>query len=240
MIKQLIKSILWKYINFKKRKERESYIKKKYGHLSNKEIFSTIYKNKIWNLNSKTEFNSGPGSHEDRVVIPYVNQIVKFLKNKNLIVIDLGCGDFNIGSKIFKHSKSYMGIDVVEDLINHNKKKYFAKNLTFETLDAVYDNIPSGDCILIKEVFQHITNSEIEKILSKIMEYKYIIITESEPLVPFKPNKDKLRGPECRTDIVSGIIIDESPFNFKFKLKKVLLRVKKEDRYIVTTFYQTY
>ena len=75
----------------------------------------------------------------------------------------MGCGDFNIGSKIFKHSKNYIGIDVVEDLINHNKQKYLAKNLTFETLDAVYDNIPSGDCILIKEVFQHITNSEIEK-----------------------------------------------------------------------------
>ena len=72
------------------------------------------------------------------------------------------------------------------------------------------------------------------------MKFKYIMITESEPLIPFKPNKDKLRGPECRTDIVSGIIIDESPFNFKFKFKKELLRVKKEDRYIVTTFYQTY
>ena len=82
MIKQLIKSIFWKYINFKKRKERASYTKKKYGHLSNKEIFSTIYKNKIWNLNSKEEYDSGPGSHEDRIVIPYVNQIVKFLKNK--------------------------------------------------------------------------------------------------------------------------------------------------------------
>ena len=66
------------------------------------------------------------------------------------------------------------------------------------------------------------------------------MITESEPLIPFKPNKDKLKGPECRTDIVSGIIIDKSPFNFKFKFKKELLRVKKEDRYIVTTFYQTY
>ena len=73
----MIKSILWKYVNFKKRKERASYTKKKYGDLSNEEIFSSIYKNKIWNLNSKTEFNSGPGSHEDKIVIPYVNQMYK-------------------------------------------------------------------------------------------------------------------------------------------------------------------
>ena len=75
----------------------------------------------------------------------------------------MGCGDFNIGSKIYKHSKNYIGIDVVEDLIIHNKQKYLAKNLTLETLDAVYDTLPAGDCILIKEVFQHLTNAEIKK-----------------------------------------------------------------------------
>ena len=55
-----------------------------------------------------------------------------------------------------------------------------------------------------KEVFQHLTNAEIKKILLKTMKFKYIIITESEPLIPFKPNKDKLKGPECRTDIDQG------------------------------------
>ena len=241
MIKQLMRSIFWKYENYKKRKKRDSYMKKNYGHLTNEEIFSKIYKNKIWNLNSDIEFNSGPGSHDESVVGPYVSLLIKFFKkNKNLVVVDLGCGDFNIGSKIFKYSKSYIGIDVVKKLINYNKKKYLAKNLTFKTLDAAYDKIPVGDCVIIKEVFQHITNSEIKKILDKVIDFRYIIITDSEPLLPFKPNEDKLKGPDCRTDIPSGIIIDKSPFNLKYKIKEELLRVRREDRFIVTTLYQIY
>lgn len=241
MIKRLIKLIFWKYVNFKTRKRRASYMKKNYGHLSNEEIFSIVYKNKIWNLNSETDFNSGPGSHDKSVVKPYVSLIINFLKkDKNLVVVDLGCGDFNVGSKIFKYARKYIGIDVVKSLINHNKKNYLAKNLTFKTLDAVYDEIPIGDCIIIKEVFQHITNYEIKKIVDKIANFKYIIITDSEPLISFKPNQDKLKGPDCRTDIPSGIIIDRFPFNLKYKVKKELLRVKREDRYIVTIFYQTY
>ena len=104
----------------------------------------------------------------------------------------------------------------------------------------MHDQIPKGDCILIKEVFQHITNEEIRTILGKIIDFKYIIITESEPLLPFKPNRDKLKGPDCRIDLISGIIIDKAPFKLKYKIKKELLRIKRKDRYIVTTFYQTY
>ena len=76
-------------------------------------------------------------------------------------------------------------------------------------------------------------------ILKKLINFKYLIITESEPLNNFKPtNKNKLRGPDCRTDIGSGIIIDRPPFNFSYQRKKELMRVRQDDRYIVTTFYQ--
>ena len=119
---------------------------KTYSNLSNAEIFSKTYKNKLWDLNSKIEYSSGPGSHDKEIVDPYVNQIVKFFKkNNNLIVVDLGCSDFNIGSKIFKYSKNYIAIDVVNGLIDYNKKNYVSRNLKFKTIDAVYDEIPSGE-----------------------------------------------------------------------------------------------
>ena len=76
-----------------------------------------------------------------------------------------------------------------------------------------------GDCIK-KNFFQHITNYEIKKVVDKIAHFKYIIITDSEPLISFKPNQDKLKGPDCRTDIPSGIIIDRFPFNFKIQRSK--------------------
>ena len=241
MIKQILKKIFWKLFNWKKIFLKKFHLIKNYSLISNEEIFEIIYERKIWNKSSNLDFDSGPGSHNSDILKPYLDAILSFLnENRNMIIIDLGCGDFNVGINLIKFSKKYIAIDVVGSLIERNKKSFKSNKLTFKKVDAVNEDIPLGDCILIKEVFQHITNKEIKLILKKLINFKYLIVTESEPLMPFKPNKDKLKGPECRTDMISGIIIDKSPFNFKFKFKKELLRVKREDRYLVTTIYQTY
>ena len=241
MIKQIFKFFFWKFFNWKKIILKKYHLIKNYSLISNEEIFERIYERKIWNKSSNLDFDSGPGSHNPDILKPYLDVILSFLnENRNMIIIDLGCGDFNVGINLIKFSKKYIAIDVVGSLIERNEKSFKSNKLTFKKIDAVNEDIPSGDCILIKEVFQHITNKEIKLILKKLINFKYLIVTESEPLMPFKPNKDKLKGPECRTDMISGIIIDKSPFNFKFKSKKELLRVKREDRYLVTTIYQTY
>ena len=80
MLRNLLKSLYWIIIRYNKERLKRKDILKTYGKLSNEEIFRKIYKNKLWDLNSKIKFYSGPGSHEDRIVIPYVNCIVKFLK----------------------------------------------------------------------------------------------------------------------------------------------------------------
>ncbi len=237
-IKNILKFIFWKLFNLRKQFLRYKYLKNKYGGLSNKEIFTKIYVDKVWNKESTLNYDSGPGSHEDHIVIPYVSKIKTFLnKNRNLIVIDLGCGDFNVGSKIYKYTKRYIAIDVVSELIERNKKLFISENLIFKSIDATNQKIPNGDLILIKEVFQHITNKDIKAILKKTFNFKYIIVTESEPLTRFKPNIDKLKGHSCRTDLNSGIVLDKAPFNLKYKEKRELMKIKKKDRYITTVLY---
>ena len=130
------------------------------------------------------DFDSGPGSHNVDVLKPYLNAIISFLnENRNMIIIDLGCGDFNVGSNLVKFSKKYIAIDVVGNLIDRNKNLFKSNRLIFKKIDVVYEDIPRGDCILIKEVFQHITNKEIKMILKKLINFKYLIITESEPKI---------------------------------------------------------
>ena len=230
--------IYWRIFNYRKKKLRKHKINKDYGHLTNENIFLKIYKNKVWNKKSNLDFDSGPGSHDLCLVEPYVRTLIDFFKeNKDLTIVDIGCGDFNVGKQLFKYSKNYIAIDVVQELIDRNKIFFKANNLIFKKIDAVSQNIPNGKCVIIKEVFQHITNGEIMSILRKIQNFKYIIITESEPLLKFKANIDKQKGPDCRTDLNSGIVIDKPPFNFKYKEKKEILKIKKEDRFITTLLY---
>jgi len=235
-------SLFWKVVKMRKGLEYNRIIKKKYGKLSNKEIFSIVYKENIWNKDSNLDFNSGPGSHDPKVVTPYIKTISNFFKDlkRKPIVLDVGCGDFNIGSQLYEYTKKYIAIDVVDELIYRNKLKYKSINLEFYVLDMVLDELPSAECILIKEVLQHLPNKEIKIIINKLSYFKYVIITESIPKYDFVANIDKLKGPECRIDLKSGIVIHKHPFYHKYKEKKELLKIPRKDRFISSTLYRNY
>ena len=48
------------------------------------------------------------------------------------VVIDYGCGDFNVGKNFINEVKTYYAYDVVDNLIKYNKKKFKFKNLHFK------------------------------------------------------------------------------------------------------------
>ena len=159
----------------------------KYIFISNKRIFENIYKKNEWGTNNKSQFYSGSGSHDDSYITNYINTINSFISNKNYTVIDFGTGDFNISKHIAPNAKKFVGIDIVKPLINHLKSKYSSEKIDF----CVYKNeILDADVILVKEVFQHLSNQKISKILSQI-KCKHLIVTEKVPLNKGLPNIDK-------------------------------------------------
>lgn len=210
-----------------------------YKNLANREIFSRIYKNKLWDRNSNFKFNSGTGSHDKIIVEEYSNVINEFLSRKNLTVVDIGCGDFNIASNYYLNCKKYYGIDVVPELISHLKKTYIREGVSFLELDCCVQKIPNADCVLIKEVLQHLTNTEILNLLNNIKSFRYVIITESYPFKLKKINMDKIKGPLSRSYNFSAVEIDKEPFNFSFKKKTTLLSIKREGiGYLKTILYE--
>lgn len=208
-----------------------------------KDAMEQVYKMKLWGDNNSS-FYSGNGSHNPELVNPYVNALTSFLKGFKtpITLCDLGCGDFNVGKKLVKHTKNYIAVDIVTELIKFNKEKFKEKNLEFQCLDISVDNLPSGDCALLRQVLQHLSNTEVQSVLSKLADFKYVIITEHIPKGNFKPNKDILSGQGIRLKKQSGLSLLVPPFNFKVKADKKLLSVNLDDNkgVIVTTLYEVY
>ena len=130
MIKKFLKKIIPSkilniYYNSKTRKKFES---KKI-----KEIFKEIYLQQLWrpeNERKNFDYYSGIGSYDSELINDYVESVKNFLltfKNKPNVV-DLGCGDFNVGLKLRKYCKNYIASDIVKELIDHNKKVYNFSN----------------------------------------------------------------------------------------------------------------
>lgn len=188
-----------------------------------KAVMNQIYELKLWG-GQGFDFYSGLGSHDLKITKPYINSIRSFLNSHNnaLTICDLGCGDFNIGKQLVKHSNKYTAIDIVEKLINRNKKLFKENNLNFYCLDIAKNKLPQTDCIIIRQVLQHLSNNEIQNVLKKLTVYKYIILTEHIPLGDFNPNKDIISGQGIRLKQNSGVNILESPFNFKIKEETTL------------------
>ena len=208
-----------------------------------KDVMNQIYDKKLWGGN-EYDFYSGFGSHNPKIIKPYLESIIAFLEshNESLIVSDLGCGDFNIGKHLTKYSKKYIAIDIVEKLINRNKSLYKEDNLEFHCLDVSKDELPTGDCIILRQVLQHLSNTEIQNVLKKIAGYKYIILTEHIPFDNFIPNKDIISGQGIRLKQNSGVEILKAPFYFKIKKEQLIHEhiLSENKGKIRTTLYETY
>ncbi|ARV09409.1 SAM-dependent methyltransferase [Winogradskyella sp. PC-19] len=191
-----------------------------------KAVMEQIYEKNLWG-GKDFDFYSGIGSHDPMMVNLYVKTVTDFLKSheNKLTICDLGCGDFNIGKHFLEHSEYYYAIDIVESLIERNKKLYKAANLEFRCLDISKDNLPKADCVILRQVLQHLSNNEIQRILKKLENYKYIILTEHIPYGNFTPNKDKIAGQGIRLKEKSGVDILSAPFIFKVKKVELLNEV---------------
>ncbi len=207
-----------------------------------KDVMQQVYEMKLWG-GAAFDFYSGNGSHDSQIIKPYLDDIISFLNShdNSLIVCDLGCGDFNIGKHLTKYTRRYIAIDIVEKLIDRNKTLFKENNLEFHCLDITEDELPKGDCIILRQVLQQ-SNSEIQKIIKKLSPYKYVILSEHIPKGDFIPNKDIIAGQGIRLKQNSGVKILEPPFNLTVTEETNFkdIRLENNQGRIATTVYKCF
>ena len=114
--------------------------------------------------------------------------------------------------------------------------------MEFQCLDIAVDDLPFGDCAILRQVLQHLSNTEVQSIVDKLSQFKYVIITEHLPEGDFVPNKEIISGQGIRLKKQSGIDLLAPPFNFRVQEQKELLSVALEDGMgvILTTLFRTF
>ena len=203
-------------------------------------VMEQVYELRLWG-GEKIEFYSGLGSHQLEIIKPYIAVVISFLRSFKtpISVCDLGCGDFNVGKELVIYTKKYVAIDIVAPLITFNKEKFKEPNLEFHCLDIAVADLPIGDCAIVRQVLQHLSNGEVQAIVNKLLNFKYLILTEHVPKGDFIPNKDILSGQGIRLKKKSGINLLAPPFHLKVKEEKQLIAYSLEGNkgILVTTLY---
>jgi hypothetical protein len=192
------------------------------------EVFSAIYEEGKWSTERHGDFSSGTGSHNPCVVLPYVHAVGRFLESLPYrpSVVDLGCGDFNVGRQLRSYCGQYVACDVVPALIRRNRAKFAGMEVDFRCIDIIEDDLPEGDVVFLRQVLQHLSNAQILKVVRKLYHHKFLVLTEHVPPNPaFTPNRDKTTGGRIRLPQGSGVVLTEPPFLLRVRSESVICTI---------------
>lgn len=191
-----------------------------FRNLNTKQAFEKIYEEQWWGKSGIKL--SGSGSYYENLV-QLVPASIDLIKEKFIIktIVDIGCGDLNVGKHLFNKCDKYIGVDIVKSVIQSNKEKYQNINsIEFYNLNACNEDLPYGDVYIVREVLQHLSNKEIQSFLQNINDnFKFLIVVEHYPDNLIQVNIDKPTGPDIRLNRKSAVDILEKPFHMTDKLK---------------------
>lgn len=207
-------------------------------------IFSEVYAKAIWGKAGDVtdQFFSGHGSHLADHVEPYVAAVSQFLQSCEIPqnVVDLGCGDFNVGSQIRQYGAKYIACDVVPDLIERNQNKFQELDVDFRCIDITEDPLPNGDVVIVRQVLQHLSNEHIKRVVNKLNGFKWLVLTEYVPEGSFPPNVDQPTGSFSRLarGINSGVVLTKEPFSLKVRDEHTICTSNKPSGLVTTIIYE--
>lgn len=188
----------------------------KAAELDRATTFSDIYRNGEWGSDPVKKFFSGPGSRKDACGA-YCAFVADFLeKNDIASVVDLGCGDYTVADQIDMQGASYTGVDVFSDLVALNNQNHGSEAVRFVQADIVEDELPGGDLCLIRQVLQHLSHADIQRVLAKLADFRYVLITDGQAPIPGarRRNLDKQTGRSTRGSLFNnGLWLELPPFS---------------------------
>ena len=179
----------------------------------------------------------------------YITQFNKFLKtkinlNKNLKILDIGCGRANIIStlqKKYKFKNKPIGIDIISN-------KDVKKNIIFKRVDALkyLDKKEKYDLILIKQTIHFFSKTNLNRLLNlaqKSLNPKGKILifslkTKNNKIPCFKKMRKNLEKSLKRDESLFKIIkknlkkVSYTSFNFKVNISKQKYIRMIRERYI--------
>jgi len=138
-------------------------------------LFTYIYKTNFW---QSKESISGPGS-ELKVTQRMSRELSALIKTFNITSLaDAPCGDLNWMQYVNLGTCRYIGIDIVEELIERNIK-LFGTTKEFKHANLLNEIIEKVDLIICRDMLAHLTDEQIFTVLRNFKQSgsKYLLAT---------------------------------------------------------------
>ena len=139
--------------------------------------FQDIIRFNKWN---DAESVSGVGSNS-RYTRNIREKLPGLLRRYNIrSLLDAPCGDFAWMKNVtFDAEITYIGADIVHELVDRLQKEFSAPQRRFMRLDLMSDELPKADILICRDCFIHLSNSQVLQALTNFVrsDIKYILTT---------------------------------------------------------------
>jgi len=202
------------YVNQKSKKRKE-----RLSGRTTESVFTEIYQKNLFKGN---ESRSGSGSNieQTEIIRKELTDLVAELKIQSML--DIPCGDFFWLKEVVLDSIQYTGVDIVDDIISSNNKKYAKQNRNFIKLDILEDDLPKVDLILCRDLLVHFSFNDIKKAVNNIKktQSKYLLTTSFPNL---KQNNDIITGDWRKLNL------QIPPFSFPNPMNQILEKCSEKN-----------
>jgi len=144
-----------------------------------KRVFTDIHQRNAW---GSAESASGVGSSMERTAA-FRDELIVLLKELNIeVLLDAPCGDFNWMQRVASSVRQYIGVDVVEELVTCNQKRYASERIQFVCADLTTDPLPNGKLILCRDCLVHFAFDDVWRALANFRRSgsRYLLTTTFE------------------------------------------------------------
>lgn len=168
-------------------------------------IFTRIYHGNAW---GDPESSSGTGSNLQQTATLRA-QLISLLNDLGIrSVLDIPCGDFNwMKDVVYSLTVTYIGADIVTQLIDRNNARFGTDNISFTRLDILCDPLPRCDLVLCRDCLVHFNSSAAARAIDNLKRSgaTFLLVTHFSGDRQFK-------------DILTGewhpVNLLKAPFNF--------------------------
>lgn len=143
-------------------------------------IFTRHYRTNYW---GGKESVSGPGSSlaATKVVREGLPPLLAELKIQR--ILDAPCGDHFWMSQVEALGAiDYLGVDIVEPLIERNRSRFPGPRRRFLALDITRDPLPAADLLLCRDALPHLTEEQIFAFLHNFLDsgIPWLLVTQHD------------------------------------------------------------
>lgn len=120
-------------------------------------IFSEVYKSGLWGMHGS---RSGSGSSLEQTAVLRSRLPTMLRELRATSLLDIPCGDFFWMREVDLSGVTYIGADVVLDLIARLQATVACDGRTFRQLDLTRDPLPKVDVIFARDVLVHLAHRD--------------------------------------------------------------------------------